>query len=58
MPSSSRTPDLEKGQMTDKGADVALQLITQHEGVEYSALEATNVRWKIDMHLMPIVSTL
>jgi hypothetical protein len=55
---SSNITDFEKGQNIDNRADVALQFIAQHGSVEYSESEATKVRWKIDLHLMPIVSTL
>lgn len=55
---TSKIPDFKKGQIIDSHADVALQFIPQHGSVEYSQSEATKVRWKIDLHLMPIVNTL
>lgn len=40
----------------DSKADLGLQFITRHGGaIEYTAEEDRRVRWKLDLHLMPIV---
>lgn len=47
--------DSEKGQIVDSHADLGLKFIAEHGVVEYSEEEASKVRWKIDLFLMPIV---
>ena len=48
--------DSEKGQVVDSHADLGLKYLTEHGVVQYTEEEASKVRWKIDMYLMPIVS--
>ena len=40
----------------DKKADIGLQLLAQHEHVEYSVAEERRLRWKIDLFLLPVIS--
>ncbi|KAH8901123.1 dipeptide transmembrane transporter [Thozetella sp. PMI_491] len=47
--------DFEKAQLVDHSADLGLQFIAQHGQVEFSEAEASSVRWKIDLYLMPIL---
>ena len=40
----------------ERNADIALQYLAHNERIEYTEAEATKVRWKIDLFLLPIVS--
>ena len=49
--------DKEKGEVVDHHADVGLQHLAKHGRVAYSLEEEKAVRWRIDLCLMPIVSS-
>lgn len=50
--------DPEKSEvLAEAGADLGFQYLAQHGVVEYTAEEESKVRWKIDLALMPIVSS-
>lgn len=50
--------DVEKTDLiVDSDADLGLQFLAKNGRVEYTAEEESKVRWKIDLCLMPIVSS-
>ena len=50
--------ETEKGELiVDHHADLGLQYLAKHGRAEYSIEEETAVIWKIDLYLMPIVSS-
>lgn len=52
---SAMAEDSEKGQLVDSHADLGLKFLAENGVVEYTEEEASKVRWKIDLFLMPIV---
>ncbi|KAF7553814.1 hypothetical protein G7046_g6993 [Stylonectria norvegica] len=47
--------DFEKGEIVDRRADLGLQFLEMNGKIEYTEEEEQRVRWKIDLHLMPIL---
>ncbi|KAI1341196.1 dipeptide transmembrane transporter [Xylariaceae sp. FL0016] len=52
---ASSTVDVEKQPAVSVDADIGLQFITQHGAITYNEEEERAVRWKLDLHLMPIL---
>lgn len=56
--SLAHSKDTEQGEVVfDKKADIGLKFLAENGRVEYTAAEERAVRWKIDLFVLPIVST-